>query len=438
MQPSGMLGLNGLLYESPFFRSTLDKLDIVPEIEGRHEYKNAANVYTETEFTDAHREAMSGIMTSHFDQIVRGIAEARGLDERQVREAFDRGPLLPAEAMELRLIDGLSYRDEVWDRVRKDADDADMLYVSAYLERAGRPHRRGETVALIFLTGQITTGEDKFSPLDGSIVSGSDSVTAAFRDAIDDERVRAIVFRVDSPGGSPVASDAIRRETVRAREAGKPVVVSMGNLAGSGGYMVAMSANKIVAEPGTITGSIGVLGGKLVVRGLWSKLGVTFDHVQSSEHGTMWSSLHTFGTGERERLDAILDWIYDDFVRGVAEGRNLPVERVAEIAKGRIWTGETARELGLVDELGGIETALRIAREEMGLEPDAELRIKRFPEPRSPLELLLGRRSDHSRATLLALRRALEAVQPGVRMLRELTETPQPGVLPVPESLLRQ
>jgi protease-4 len=437
LQPSGMLGLNGLLYEAPFFRSTLDKLDIVPQIEQRREYKNAANVYNETEFTAAHREAMTAIMTSHFDQIVRGIAGARERTEAEVRAAFDRGPLLPDEALALGLVDSLAYRDEIWDRVLADAgDDAEMLHVSTYLERAGRPHRRGETIALIFCNGAITTGEDQFSPLDGTIVAGSDSVTDAFRDAIDDDRVKAIVFRVDSPGGSPVASDAIRRETVRAREAGKPVVVSMSNLAGSGGYMVAMSADKIVAEPGTITGSIGVLGGKLVVRGLWSKLGVTFDHVQTSEHGTMWSSLHTYDEGERDRLDDILDWIYDDFVQGVAEGRGLPVERVAEIARGRIWTGEAAKELGLVDELGGLDTALRVAREQMGLDADADVRIKRFPEPMSPLEMLLGQGSRRT-AAAIALRRALETVQPGVRTLREATSTPEPGRIQVPESVLR-
>jgi protease-4 len=264
---------------------------------------------------------------------------------------------------------------------------------------------------------------------------GSDTITSAFRAAIDDDDVKAIVFRVESPGGSYVASDTIRRETVRAREAGKPVVVSMGNLAGSGGYFVAMDADKIVAEPGTITASIGVLGGKMLTRRFWEdKLGVTWDDVHTSAHAQMWSSRHDYGPA-LERFNASLDRVYDDFTRKVAAGRELPLERVLEIAKGRIWTGEDAKALGLVDALGGVDVALDFAREAAGLEPGAPVRLKRFPPRRSTLQLLLSRGYKDPAGVASALAGIARQVQPGLDTLRHVGIGEPPGVLSMPEAL---
>jgi protease-4 len=217
----------------------------------------------------------------------------------------------------------------------------------------------------------------------------------AFRDAIEDEDVKAIVFRVDSPGGSYVASDTVWRETVRAKQAGKPVIVSMVDVAGSGGYFVAMEADKIVAQPGTITGSIGVLGGKLLTNGVWDKLGISFDSVQTAERADMWSSSHDYGEAEWSRFQAWLDRVYEDFTAKVAAGRKLSKDKVLEIAKGRIWTGETAKSIGLVDELGGFPTALRLARQAAGLEAQAPIEIREFPRPRTTWQIL----TDKSRPT---------------------------------------
>jgi protease-4 len=419
LQPSGDVGVTGLIYESPFIRGLLDKLSVTPRIGQRHEYKNAANFYTERGYTEPHREAMEGLMQSQFSQMVRGIAEARELTEARVRALFDRGPYYGQEAVDAGLVDALAYRDEVDAAAREHAGErASTVDVTDYLARAGRPHRRGTTIALIHGDGTLMRGPSGYDPVDGSMTMGSDTITKAFREAIEDRRVKAIVFRVDSPGGSYVASDAIRRETARARARNKPVVVSMGNLAGSGGYFVSLDANKIVAEPGTITASIGVFGGKLLTREFWAKLGVTWDDVYTSEHARIWTSTHDYGAAAW-RIQAGLDRIYEDFTQKVAAGRGLPLERVQEIARGRIWSGEDAKRLGLVDELGGLDVALRLAKEAAGLDADAPVRVRRFPPRPSMIELLLLDGQGH-RITAAGLRRSVAALQPKLRVLRRM------------------
>ncbi len=435
LQPSGDIGLTGLQYESVFLRGTLDKLGVTPRMDHRHEYKNAMNSLTEKRFTPAHREAMQALADSRFDQMVRGVAEARGLGERDVRGLIDRGPYLGAEALEAGLVDGLDYRDAVYARLREQNGKAELLYLSRYLERAGRPHRRGDTIALIYGVGTVLRGPSGYDPIADESVMGSDTVTAAFREAIEDRRVKAILFRVDSPGGSYVASDAIWREVVRAREAGKPVIVSMGELAASGGYFVSMPADKIVAQPATITGSIGVYAGKLLTTEMWGKIGVTWDGVRTSRNAGIWSSHEDFSREGYARFQAALDRIYEDFTGKVAEGRKLPLERVREIARGRIWTGEQAKELGLVDDLGGFPAALRLAKEAAGIDPDAEVRLKLLPRKRSTWETLFGEKPDSSddRARV-ALGRTVQTLRPLLRALAEMARGPEAGVLRIPET----
>ncbi len=434
LQPSGDVGLTGLIYESPFVRGLLEKLGITPEMDQRMEFKNAMNFYTDRSYNEPFREAMQWVMESHFSQLVRGIAAGRGLDEDEVRALFDRGPFLAEEALDAGLVDDLAYRDEAYDEIEAvvDDDDVERLGPSRYLAGAGRPNRRGTTIALIEGQGAVTRGASRYSPLDGSASMGAESITNAFRDALDDRRVKAIVFRVDSPGGSYVASDAIWRETIRARDQGIPLIVSMGNLAGSGGYFVAMDAEKIVAQPGTITASIGVLGGKLHTRDFWAMLGITWDDVVSSAHSRMWTGTYPYGPA-RERFEAGLDRIYEDFTSKVAAGRELELEQVLKIARGRIWTGEDAKRIGLVDELGGLDVALRLAREAIGLDQEAPVRIKRFPRRKSAWELFVTRRGE--RAALTAVARSLAAVQPQVRQLKRMGLLGDPGPLSMPEGL---
>lgn len=437
IQPSGDVGLTGLIAESPFVAGTLEKIGVTPRMDHRYEYKNAMNTFTETEFTPAHEEALAKVIGSISQQMVAGIAEGRGKSVEEVQLLVDRGPYLGQEAVDAGLVDGLLYRDEVYDRVRERVDqgagdEAALLYLNRYAERADGPWDEGDRIALIYGVGAVTRGESQYDPLAGSATLGGDSVAAALRQAIDDEKVKAIVFRVDSPGGSYIASDTVWRETIRAREKGKPIIVSMANVAGSGGYFVAMAADKIVAAPGTITGSIGVLGGKMLTRDMWNKLGITFDSVQTAEHADMWSGLEDYDESEWERFQAMLDRIYVDFTTKVAEGRNLPLERVQEIAKGRIWSGEDALEIGLVDALGGFDVALDLAREAAGLEPDAPIELKLYPPVKTPFEMLFseGPENSEQRAARAAAVRVMETLRPATSVLhRAGLIGPEPGVL---------
>jgi protease-4 len=288
-------------------------------------------------------------------------------------------------------------------------------------------------VALIYGVGGVQRGESGYDALFDEAM-GSDTVTAAFRAAIEDKDVQAILFRVDSPGGSYVASDSIYRETLRAKAAKKPVIVSMGNVAGSGGYFVAMAADKIVAQPGTITASIGVLGGKMLTKGLWDKLGLTWDEVHTSAPSKMWSGLHDYSPQEWSRFEAWLDRVYEDFTGKVAEGRRLPKEKVLEIAKGRVWTGEDAKRLGLVDELGGFPVALKLARQAAGLSAGADVRLKVFPKPKSTLDLLMGsgRESSEAQAAAALLLRTVRAAEPIAPALKAMGLLGTPGVLTMP------
>ncbi len=384
LQPSGDVCLTGIAIEVPFLRGALDKAGITPQLAQRHEYKNAANLFTERGFTDAHREATRRIVESMMDQVVGGIATNRNLDNDGVRALVDRAPLFANEALEAGLVDRLGYRDDVYDAVRERVGaDVVQQYVGRYArpKLGGIPNRlvgAGDTVALVHVTGPIHLGPSGRQRL-AVTSAGSDTVVAALRSATKAPDVKAIVMRVASPGGSYVASDAIWRQVALTREAGKPVVVSMGDVAASGGYFVSMGADAIVAEPGTLTGSIGVVAGKQVVDGLVSRLGISLDGVAEGDHAQMFSSLQEFSEDEWQRLNAWLDRIYDDFTAKVADGRGVPPERMDEVARGRVWTGADAKQHGLVDELGGLRTALELAKERGGLPASAEIEPRLYP-----------------------------------------------------------
>ena len=423
LQPSGDIGLTGLMIETQFLKGTLDKLGVKFHGDHRYEYKNAYNIYTETQYTAAHKEANSKVMNSWFAQMKSGISEARHIDPNQFEALVDKGPFLGKEALDAKLVDGMAYRDEVYSQVKEKAGSgAELLYLSEYLYRAGRPHDSGKTVALIYGVGQVMRGKSDFSPVNGSVTMGSDTVAGAFRTAIDDKDVKAILFRVDSPGGSYIASDTIYREVLRARKAGKPVIVSMGNLAGSGGYFVAMAADKIVAEPGTITASIGVLGGKMYAAGFWNKLGLSHDEIHTSQNATMFTTTHDYNDTEWLRFEAWLDRVYVDFTGKVAEGRHLPKEKVLEIAKGRIWTGEDAKAIGLVDELGGFDTAVQLVKKSINVSENDDIKLTVYPKRKKLYELLLPSDADNSEkaAATQALAAMFQTMQPVARNLKTL------------------
>ncbi|SOX52262.1 signal peptide peptidase SppA [Mycobacterium ahvazicum] len=407
MQPSGSVGLIGFASNATFLRTALDKAGIEAEFVARGEYKSAANVFTEEGFTEAHREAVTRMLASLQDQVWHGIAESRKIDAAGLDALADRAPLLRDDAVSSGLVDRIGFRDQAHARIAEligvegvsaDEDDpeadpeklAPRLNLTRY-SAASRsrlvppappiPGRRPKpTFAVITLQGPIVNGRGgpQFLPF-GNSSAGADTIAAALREAARDDSVAAIVLRIDSPGGSVTASETIWREVARARERGKPVVASMGSVAASGGYYAAMAADAIVASPATITGSIGVITGKLVFRDLKERFGVSSDAVRTNANADAWSTDVPFTAQQRADREAEADLIYDDFVQRVADGRNLTTEAVNAVAQGRVWTGADALERGLVDELGGLRTAVRRAKVLAGLDEDADVRIANFP-----------------------------------------------------------
>lgn len=424
LQPIGSVGTAGLRSENPFLRGALEKIGVEPRFERREEYKTAFNNFTERGFTPAHKEELQQLLGSLYRQVAREVAAARRLDPAEAERLLGGGPWLAAEAEQAHLVDHVGWRDEALKRLRGKSG-AMPLPVLDYLERAGRPHESGARIALIHGAGAVQRGDTGGGLVTGDRIMSADAVTRAFRKAVADPQVKAILFRVDSPGGSAVASETIWRETIRARQAGKPVIVSMGDLAGSGGYYVAAGATKIVAQPGTLTGSVGVIAGKVVTRELWEKLGITWDWVGYGENAGMFSLIEDFTPAQRQRFETELDSVYGTFKSRVAEGRHMTPDQVEAIAKGRVWTGEEAKEKGLVDALGGYGTALALAREAAGLAPDAPIELVPFPRQRGTLDLLWARLTGEegerrkSDARTLAMARLL-------RPLAQVLEMPGP------------
>ncbi len=416
MQPSGEAGLIGFASNAMFLRDALDKVGIEAQFVARGEYKSAADLFTEDGYTDANREAVTRMLESLQDQVWQAVAQSRQIDAGVLDELADKAPLLRDEALSSGLIDRIGFRDEAYARIAELAgvdgvspesiDTADKLPRMHLARYAGTarprlappvpsiPGRRGKpTIAVVSVEGPIVNGRGgpQGLPL-GPSSAGGDTIASALREVAADEEVSAIVLRVDSPGGSVTASETIWREVQRARNRGKPVVASMGSIAASGGYYVSMGADAIVANPGTITGSIGVITGKLVVRDLKDRLGVGSETLRTNANADAWSIDAPFTDEQRARREAEADMFYTDFVERVARGRNLRTEDVDAVARGRVWTGADALERGLIDELGGFRTAVRRAKVLAGLDEDTEVRLVGYPGS-SLLDLLWPRGS---------------------------------------------
>lgn len=424
MQPSGTVGLIGFASNALFLRDALEKAGIEAQFIARGEYKSAANLFTEDGFTEAHREAVTRMLESLQEQVWQAVAESRHVSRDSLDGLADRAPLLRDDAVASGLINTIGFRDEAYARMAKlvgveedsskeiDPDEKPpRMYLSRYANTARPrlappvptlPGRRSKpTIAVVAVEGPIVSGRGgpQILPL-GPSSSGGDTVAAALREVAADDSVSAIVLRVDSPGGSVTASETIWREVKKARDRGKPVVASMGSVAASGGYYVSMGADAIVANPGTITGSIGVITGKLIVRDLKDRLGVRSDTVRTNANADAWSIDAPFTPQQQAHREAEADLIYTDFVERVAQGRNLTTEAVDAVARGRVWTGADAKERGLVDELGGLRTAVRRAKVLAGLDEDAEVRLVGYPGS-SLLEMLRPRTSSQPAATAL-------------------------------------
>jgi protease-4 len=411
LQPSGTLGLTGVAVEQVFLHGALEKLGIDFESAKRYEYKSAPDQLTESGFTGPAREATARLAESVTEQLAGVVAAGRGLSVERATDLLGQGPFLAPQALAEGLVDGLMYRDEVYEEARKEAGpDATLHYLQRYQRSqslSDLPRRLGHSVqgmapgqherfvATIYAHGAIRHGRSGRGPGGGGM--GSDTVAAALRAACADEGARAVVLRVNSPGGSYTASDVIWREVVRLRAAGKPVVVSMGDVAASGGYFISAPADVIVVQPGTITGSIGVFMGKPVLRELFGRAGVTTDSITDgtgAPSATMFSSSRPFSEAEWVRINEWLDAVYADFTDKVASGRRMSAERVHELARGRVWTGADAIANGLADEAGGLREAIAIARKRAGLPADAPVRI--YPRL-SPLDQLRPAESSEAR-----------------------------------------
>ena len=383
LQPSGDVGLTGVVARAVFVRDALDRLGVEPQLAQRHEYKTAADTFLRSEMSDAGREMARRLAESATETIVADVAAARGLDPATVREIVDHAPLTATEALEAGLVDRLGYRDEVYASLRSRLGDVRLLYVERYGRRRerGRAVRRAvagrssPVVALVRASGPIHLGHSSSVPWGGPNV-GSDTLGATLRAAGRDPAVKAVVLRVDSPGGSYVASDAIRREILALRGSGRPVIASMATVAASGGYYIAMPCDVVVASPTTLTGSIGVLAGKQVVKEALGRVGVRIDSEAVGAHAEMFSSQQPFTEEEWARLEGWLDEVYDDFTSKAAADRGMPVERLRDVARGRVWTGADARAHDLVDQLGGLEEAVAIACERAGVgRDDVDVRV---------------------------------------------------------------
>lgn len=423
IQPSGTVGLIGFATNAMFLRDALDKAGIEAQFIALGEYKSAANVFTEDRYTDAHREADSRLIESIKSQVWDAIAESRDIDRAGIDALADKAPLLRDAAVSAGLVDRIGFRDEAYARIAElsgaqdispDGGDPDgpdappRLFLSRYARATAPrpapslPGRKGKpTIAVVTLDGPIVSGRGGpgLLPL-GNSSAGGDTIAAALREAAADDSVSAIVLRVDSPGGSVTASETIWREVVRVRRGGTPVVASMGAVAASGGYYVSMDADAIVANPGTITGSIGVITGKLVARELKDRLGVGSDSVRTNANADAWSPNAPFTDEQHAQVVAEADMSYTDFVERVAAGRNLSEEAVEAVARGRVWTGADAKEHGLVDELGGLRTAINRAKVLAGLDADADVRLVGYPGS-SLMDMLRPRQSSQPAAASL-------------------------------------
>ncbi|MGB2920508.1 MAG: signal peptide peptidase SppA [Mycobacterium sp.] len=395
MQPSGTVGLVGFATSALFLRDALAKVGVEAQFVAKGEYKSAANVFTQDSYTDSHREADSRLVESLHTQVWEAVAASRGIETAALDALADKAPLLRDDAVSAGLIDRIGFRDEAYARIAQlggadveadaDGDEAPpRLFLARYAKSKGPSVslpglKTRPTIAVVTLAGPIVSGRGRqMSPL-GSPSAGGDTIAAALREAVADEDVSAIVLRVDSPGGSVTGSETVWREVVRARAAGKPVVASMGAVAASGGYYVSMAADKIVANPGTLTGSIGVVTGKLVARELKGRLGVGSDSVRTNANADAWSVDAPFTDEQHAQVVAEADLFYTDFVQRVADGRDLSVEEVEGVARGRVWTGADAAERGLVDELGGLRTAIRRAKVLAGVDPDEKVTVVNLP-----------------------------------------------------------
>jgi len=409
LHPMGWLGINGIGGYVPFFKNALDKLGVRAEFEHVEEYKTAYNQFTEKGFTPAHREMMESIYGDLFSHYVKAVATARKKNEEEVRSLIDKAFFQGEEALKAGLVDDLLYEDQLQNLLQSGGRKLGRITSDAYarVSPVSAGIGIGRRVALIYGVGPILSGESLPQSMGGT------TVARWIRQARQDKSIAAIVFRVDSPGGSSVASDVIWREVFLAKKE-KPFVVSMSDVAGSGGYWISMAAHKIVAQPQTLTGSIGVLAGKFDLSALYEKLGLTSEKIAYGKEADIFSTFRPFSPEEKKIMKDEILWTYDQFLTKVAEGRNMTKDEVNAVGRGRVWTGAQARDLKLVDELGGLTKAVELAKGLAGIAREEEVRLVVWPKKRTFWESLFGRRAPES---VLDMRPGLKQAALALRLM---------------------
>jgi protease-4 len=402
LMPTTTLDLTGMASYELFLRGTLDKIGAFPDSLHIGEYKTASNTLTEHTYTPAHREMAESLNNDMYEQLVRGIADGRKKSEADVKTLIDHGPFLPEDALRAGLIDDLAYEDEIDDKVKLASGRIHYVEMNDYrqVSAASLGLNRGPRIAVIYATGLIASGKSTYDTTGGQ-VAGSETLVDYLRKARADSSIKAIVLRVDSPGGSAIASDVIWREVLLTKNQ-KPLIASMSDVAASGGYYISMPAHAIVAEPATLTGSIGVVLTKFVIDGTLKKLGMNMEGVSQGKYANMYSPVRPFSPSERVRMVENMQATYDTFVEKAAQGRNTTPERIDAIGQGRVWTGRQAKEIGLVDELGGLDRAVALAKQRAKIAQDAEVELVIYPPKKSIYDLLSDPLGNSNRAGTLA------------------------------------
>lgn len=401
LMPTASLDLTGIASYELFLRGTFDKIGAYPDALHVGEFKTASNIYTEKTFTPSHREMAESLNRDLYEQLVQGLADARQKSPDEIRTLIDHGPFLPEDAVRAGLIDDVAYEDELDDKVPLATGTPRFISQHDYrtVSSTSLGLDRGPRIAVLYAVGVISTGE---SSDDATQVVGSDTIVQYLRKIRADDSIKAVVLRIDSPGGSAIASDVIWREVMLTRDV-KPVIASMSDVAASGGYYIAMPAHQIVAEPATLTGSIGVVMVKFVIDGTLEKLGMNTETVTSGKYADIYSPFRPFTPEERQKVEAHMQATYEAFVEKAAAGRNTTPERIDAIAQGRVWTGKQAKDLGLVDELGGLSRAVALAKSRAKIADNSEVELVVYPQHRSIYELFQEPFGLESRGLLGAL-----------------------------------
>lgn len=428
MCKTGLFNVVAFSGVQPFFRQMLDKIEAEPSVVARKEYKNAMNNFMFDKFTDEHRESTEHLLNSIYGRLVQDVASSRNLDVNTVRKLFDEGPLSAVEAKEAGLVDNLCYEDEFYGTHLVQAFNVlnkkklRLLYLERYRSRVGGLYTKGKDhIAVVHIDGPILEGRNE-GDLFGEEEAYSENICDAIRDATEDKRVKIILLRVSSPGGSALASDMIARTVKLAKEKGKKIYVSMGQVAASGGYYVSAYANRIFATPYTITGSIGVIGGKFKLKKTFNKIGVTFDEIETGESSHFYSSLSSYEEKNTERVNKIMDDIYDTFKAVVSEGRRLTDDQTEELARGRAWVAnQDIKDRGLIDEIGGFHYALEMAKKELGLTDKDSIVVRTYPRAPGLLSLIKPERNSQK----TSLGSSIMVIFSAVRVMNQFLQVPQ-------------